>query len=98
MPSSYATVRTGRPERYIKQLVSHLGHRISTDLADDGTGTVVMDGGRCTLTPADGSIEMAALADDDETLSRLEDVVGRHLIRFGGEGELEVTWASSPAT
>ncbi len=55
-----------------------------------------MDGGRCTLTPAGGSIELAASAGDDETLSRLEDVVGRHLIRFGGEGELEVAWASSP--
>jgi hypothetical protein len=97
LPSSYATVRTERPERYIKQLVSHLGHRLSTDLADDGTGTIVMDGARCTLAPSDGSIQLAASASDDETLARLEDVVGRHLIRFGADGELEIAWASSPA-
>jgi caffeoyl-CoA O-methyltransferase len=95
--SSSATVRTGRPERYIKQLVSHLGHRLSTDLAGDGTGTIVMDHGRCTLIPVDGAIEMAATADDDETLARVEDVVGRHLVRFGGEGELDVTWDRPPA-
>jgi hypothetical protein len=97
MPSSHATVHTERPERYIKQLVSHLGHRLSTELTDDGIGTIGMDNGRCVLTPADGSIEIAASAGDEEALSRLQDVVARHLIRFGGDGELEVAWASSPA-
>ena len=97
MPSSHATVKTDRPQRYIKQLVSHLGHRLSTSVADDGTGIITMDGGRSTLTPADGAIEIAASADGAGTLSRLEDVIARHLIRFGSDGELEVTWVSSPA-
>ena len=97
MPSSHATVTTDRPQRYIKQLVSHLGHRLSTSVADDGTGIIIMEGGRSTLTPAGGAIEIAASADGAETLSRLEDVIARHLIRFGADGELEVTWVSSPA-
>ncbi|MFL6073647.1 MAG: DUF2218 domain-containing protein [Mycobacteriales bacterium] len=92
MPSSSATVTTDRAARYIKQLVSHLGHRASTELADDGTGTVTVGNGHCTMTPTEHSLNLAATADDEETLARIQDVVGRHLIRFAPQEAVEVTW------
>jgi caffeoyl-CoA O-methyltransferase len=92
MPSSSATVATDRAPRYIKQLVSHLGHRASTELADDGTGTVTVGNGQCTMTPAEHSLVLAATADDAETLARIEDVVGRHLARFATQEVVEITW------
>jgi hypothetical protein len=42
-----------------------------------------------TLTAADGSLDLAIAGGD---LDRLEDVVGRHLVRFGARDELVVRW------
>jgi caffeoyl-CoA O-methyltransferase len=92
MPSSSATVTTDRAPRYIKQLLSHLGHRANTELADDGTGTVTLSNGHCTMTPTEHSLRLAATADDEEALARVQDVVGRHLIRFANQEVVEITW------
>jgi hypothetical protein len=96
MLSSQARVVTDQPARYVKQLVSHLGHRVTTSVADDGTGLVEFERGRCTLAPEAGVLVLAAVAEDDETMARLQDVVGRHLERFGAKAGLSVDW--SPVT
>jgi hypothetical protein len=96
MLTSRARVATDQPERYLKQLVSHLGHRLTTSVADDGTGLVEFDRGRCTLVPEAGVLVLTAAADDEETMARAQDVVGRHLERFGAKAGLRVQW--SPVT
>ena len=94
MSTSHSTVATARAPRYGKQLVSHLGRR-SVGNWDEatGTGTLEMNDGAArvqfTSTPDALLIEIAA-ADTD--LSTYEDVVGRHLIRFGERDELTVNW------
>lgn len=93
MLSSQARVATDQPERYLKQLVSHLGHRLITSAADDGTGLVEFERGRCELTPEVGALVLAAAADDAETLARVQDVVGGHLERFGAKAGLRVDWS-----
>ena len=45
----------------------------------------------------DGVLTLRAQAPDTETLERVQDVLGRHLERFGQRNELVVTWASDPA-
>jgi hypothetical protein len=92
MPSAEATVTTERPDRYIKQLVSHLGHRLTTELADDGTGTIHQGEGRCVLTVQSGALRLSATAPDAEELAALQDVVTRHLLRFASQEDLDVTW------
>jgi hypothetical protein len=87
-----ATVATQRPERYIKQLVSHLGHRLTTEVGEDGRGVITSEYGRATLEPADGALVLTVTADDAEALARLEDVIARHLVRFATAEELTVTW------
>jgi hypothetical protein len=42
---------------------------------------------------AAGGIEMRATAPDAPELETLTDVVARHLIRFGADDELVVSWA-----
>jgi hypothetical protein len=87
-----ADVPTDSPARYAKQLVSHLGRRVafategpsSTARIADGTGTIVV---------GDGVLTLIASATDAETLARVQDVLGRHLERFGQRNELVVTWA-----
>jgi caffeoyl-CoA O-methyltransferase len=93
MPTATAFVVTSRPQRYIKQLVSHFGNKVQTELTDDG-GRLQFDFGTCDLKAAPTGIEMIGTAEDAAQLETLKDVVARHLIRFGSNDELVVTWSS----
>lgn len=94
MVESVARVVTDQPARYIKQVVSHLGHKLTTELIDEGTGVVVFETGRCTMTAEAGVLLLNASAVDAESLSRVRDVLGRHLERFGGREGLRVVWSA----
>lgn len=90
--STVASVRTDRPDRYGKQLVSHLGRRNGGEWSsDDHSGWIDLGSGRVTVAAREGSLELTLTAPADE-LSRLQDVVGSHLVRFGERDELSVTW------
>jgi hypothetical protein len=94
MIESVARINTDQPGRYIKQIVSHLAHKRSTSIADDGTGLVEFDAGRCTMIPQPGVLLLVATAPDAENLSHVRDVLGRHLERFGGREGLRVEWST----
>ena len=89
--SASAFVLTSRPERYIKQLLSHFGNKVETELTDEG-GRLQFDFGVCDLKAAPNGIELIGTAEDAAQLAILKDVVGRHLIRFGANDELTVSW------
>ena len=92
--SSRADVVTATPERYAKQLVSHLGRR--TEFTTDGaTSTAAIAGGTGVIEVGEGVITLRAEAPDAETLARVQDVLGRHLERFGQRNELTVLWTAS---
>jgi hypothetical protein len=91
MPTATAFVATSRPQRYIKQLVSHFGNKVKTELTDEG-GRLQFDFGTCDLKAAPTGIEMIGTAADAAQLETLKDVVARHLIRFGSNDELTVAW------
>ena len=92
-----ADVPTDTPERYAKQLVSHLGHR--TEFTTEGArSTATIAGGTGVIVVGDGVLTLLAEAPDAETLDRVQDVLGRHLERFGQRNELVVVWtADRPA-
>ncbi|MBF6340977.1 DUF2218 domain-containing protein [Nocardia abscessus] len=95
--SSYSVVRTDRPERYGKQLVAHLGRRNGGEWsAEDSSGWIDLDTGRATVTarPGELSLRIEAAAED---LPQLEDVLARHLVRFGERDGLSVTWQRDPS-
>ena len=45
--SAVARVATMTPERYIKQLCSHLARKRTTELVSAGEGVITFDTGRC---------------------------------------------------
>jgi hypothetical protein len=92
-----ARVATPTPERYVKQLVSHLSHKRSTTLVAPGHGVVTWDDGRCVAIAEPGVLVLTANADNAEALARIQDVVGRHLERFGARAELQVEWVATAA-
>jgi hypothetical protein len=92
-----ADVPTESPQRYAKQLVSHLGRKVEFTI-DGATSTATIGGGTGVIVVGDGVITLLAEAADGETLDRVQDVLGRHLERFGQRNELTVVWtADQPA-
>jgi hypothetical protein len=91
MLSAIAFVVTPRPQRYIKQLVSHFGNKVRTVVTDTG-GRLEFDFGSCDLHAAPTGIELLATAEDRAQLETPKGVVARHLIRFGANDELVVSW------
>src|SRR3954449_4950694 len=91
--TSRAEVLTDVPERYAKQLVSHLGHRISVSETPEGSVLTFDGGGRGTVRVADGAIVLEAVAGSEQALATIQDVLGRHLERFGAKAQLVVVWS-----
>ncbi|MFZ1382563.1 MAG: DUF2218 domain-containing protein [Scrofimicrobium sp.] len=103
---THSIVETDRPERYAKQLVSHLSRKCQAEEVENGTrlrlglpeglfgyGTVLV------VKDEDDSAESLVLlaeADDQEMLERVEHVVGSHLARFGEKDGLIVEWHEGP--
>jgi hypothetical protein len=91
--SARADVVTDAPARYAKQLVSHLGHRVEFETVGD-TSTARFGDGTGHVVVGDGVLTLLAEAPDAESLARVQDVLGRHLERFGQRNELAVSWTS----
>jgi len=91
-----ADVPTGTPDRYAKQLLAHLGQRVSWS-TDGDSSTAPIAGGSGTVVTGDGILTLLAEAPDAETLARVQHVLGSHLERFGRRNELTVTWVSPAA-
>lgn len=92
--TSTARVATDRADRYRKQLASHFGHRVEVREEPDATVLVWGPGSTTTLTTTEQALVMVAQADDAEGLARVQDVTGRHLVRFGEKDGLVVDWES----
>jgi hypothetical protein len=96
MPTATAVVTTDAAVRYAKQLLAHLGRKNSVEAVDgapDG-GRLVFAYGYGTVRPEDGRLVLEAFAADDESLARVQDVMARHLERFGARRELSVHWSA----
>jgi uncharacterized protein len=91
MLQSTATVATDASDRYAKQLLSHLGRKNAVADGDRLTFSY----GTGTVRPGDGVLVLIAEAPDEEGLAHVQDVLARHLERFGARRELVVEWDSA---
>jgi hypothetical protein len=94
MPRSTATVSTQRADRYVKQLLSHMGRKAGVVAEGDGH-RLTLSTGSCIVIAHPDEIELIATADSEPALRTVEDVVARHLERFGNRDELHVAWHPS---
>ena len=94
---SVATVPTERAARYGKQLVSHMGHKITGSWDEEaGNGYLLFD----REGPVLGRFDVIASASDlrlelrtePERADRLEFIIGIHLARFGARDSLAISW------
>jgi hypothetical protein len=92
---SIAVVSTDASERYGKQLLSHLGHKVRMEPLPDRpapAGRLLFAYGVGTVLPMPGRLVLRATAANLESLARVQDVLQRHLEKFGARRELAVTW------
>jgi hypothetical protein len=92
---SVAVVSTDASERYGKQLLSHLGRKVQTESLPDRpapAGRLLFAYGVGTVLPMPGQLILRATAADLESLARVQDVLQRHLEKFGARRELAVSW------
>jgi hypothetical protein len=92
--TSTAVVQTDAAARYAKQLLAHLGRKAGVEPVDgepDG-GLLRLSAGTGVVRPRADHLVLEATAADDEALALVEDVLGRHLERFGARRELTVSW------
>ena len=92
-----ASVPTERAARYGKQLVSHMGHKITGSWDEEtASGYLLFD----REGPVLGRFDVIASASDlrlelrttPERADRLEHVAGIHLARFGARDSLAISW------
>ena len=92
-----ASVSTKRAARYGKQLVSHMGHKITGSWDEEAaSGYLLFD----REGPVLGRFDVIASASDlrlelrtePERADRLEFIVGIHLARFGARDSLAISW------
>ena len=88
---SRADVVTSTPERYAKQLVSHLGHKLPFT-TDGATSTAELAGTTAQVVVGDGVLTLLASGSDEPGVALVEQVLGGHLERFGQRQELVVRW------
>jgi hypothetical protein len=92
MAQSHARVSTDRPARYGKQLASHLGRKIEASWSDEtGRGEFAFGAGTATVL-AEPDALVLSVEGAPADLAGLEDVIGRHLVRFGARDELVIEW------
>ena len=94
MFTSTAVVPTDAAARYAKQLLAHLGRKAGVEPVegDPDAGLLRLSAGTGIVRPRADHLVLEAVADDAEALASVEDVLGRHLERFGTRRELVVTW------
>ena len=86
------------------KMSSHLRHRprshagggappeIRHAKCSDTDGTLVLNWGQCTLQVGPGMLTLRAEAADQDTLTRIQDLVTGRLEKFGRREHLTVTW------
>ena len=90
---SRADVATDAPGRYAKQLISHLGRKLPfAGDAITAPATAVIGGATAGIVVGEGVLTLEAAGADEESVSRVEQVLGSHLERFAQREALAVQW------
>ena len=101
MMLSTAIVSTDASARYGKQLLSHLGHKVQVESLPEApppAGRLLFAYGVGTVLPMPGQLVLRATAADPESLARVQDVLQRHLEKFGARRELVVSWGPAESS
>ncbi len=93
MAESSAKLIIDRPERYAKQLASHIGHKAQSIEEVDGKTIISFGfGATGTISATSEAVLLTADADNAEALEKAQDVLGRHLLKFAKLEDQTLDW------
>ncbi|MDD2705885.1 MAG: DUF2218 domain-containing protein [Acidocella sp.] len=88
-----ASIPTASARRYLGQFVSHFAHKLTTARDEANThGEVNFPLGLCTLAADETRLGIIVNAQTAEDLTKLEEIVDRHLLRFSFREALTINW------
>jgi hypothetical protein len=88
---STAEIATSHAVRYLTQLCKHFQHKIPVILGE-AAGHIIFTIGDCRLHAEKQTLLPSLEAPDDAQLLQLQDVVGRHLLRFAFREDMQIAW------
>lgn len=92
MITQTATIAVERPQRYAKQLASHMGNKLQVEQIE-GSWKLIFDIGEATLVSTDTNLIMTTTAENLDNLQKIQYALVKHLIKFTAKlGELEISW------
>jgi hypothetical protein len=89
-----AKVSIERPERWAKQLVSHLGNKAKVEELESASKLTFGEEGTSVglVSTNESQVLLTALGQSQEDLDRAKNVLGKHLERFAEKLEIKVNW------
>ena len=94
MKHANARVETDRASSYLQQLCKHFAHKLAVEFTPE-QGRIEFSIGTCRLAAKDRVLTLDAEAQDDATLTQLQGVVDRHLLRFAFREEMRIEWKAA---
>ena len=91
---STAKIETAHAGKYLVQLAKHWSHRFPDLTWNETRADIPFPAGQCVVTSKENEniLAIELNAPDEETASRLENVVAEHLKRFAFRESLEIVW------
>lgn len=94
MIASTTDIPTSKAANYLQQMCRHFGHKAVVTQSENAH-TIQFGFGTGEMRAADDVLTLTAWAEDEDTLERLETVLGSHLERFAFRENLIVSWSRS---
>ena len=89
--STVSFLEIERPERYVKQLNSHLSKKAS--LQEGFLLFPELGAGQARVLP--GAIQITAYADTQEALEKIQNILAKHLYKFAKIEDADPIWIKS---
>jgi hypothetical protein len=78
----------------MKRLAKHFEHRVAVEF-QERSASVAFPGAPCALRASDTHLDIRIEAQDTATLTRLQEVVTKHLTQVASQETFEVEWSTS---
>jgi hypothetical protein len=81
------------PARYMNRLARHFEHRVTVERHERNASVAFRDA-PCTMQASDTHLDIRIVAADLATLTRIQDVVTKHLKQVASRETFEVEWST----
>jgi hypothetical protein len=92
LPIATAHVAIPTPPRYMNRLAKHFEHRVAV-VRDERSASVAFQDAPCTMQASDTHLDIRIEAADPATLTRIQDVVAKHLKQVAAKETFDVEWS-----